>query len=144
MKLKDRLEIAPDDEVFFIGAVTAFFFIGTKAEFERDKDKIRNNYLKRSRNAIAKNKAKPTITSAERIQAHEEYIASFAPFEEREVIEEYGRLSGDGTVLIVEGKEDAKYWLYSEYIHGFKKSSLRKHITCLMHSYMMERGNVIE
>lgn len=138
MKLKDRLDIASDDEIFFIGALTAFFFIGTKAEFEKDKEKIGNEYIKRSEKIIAQNKAKPTITSAERIRAHEEYLEGFIPFEEREVTEEYERYSKDGTVLIVEGREEAKYWLYSEYKNGFRKGGLKAHINSLMRRYMME------
>lgn len=45
-----------------------------------------------------------------------EYLNNYTKLRERNIIEFYGRvLNDDGIVLVVEGKEEGKYWYKSEY-----------------------------
>lgn len=43
------------------------------------------------------------------------YVENFVPVMEREIIEEYPRLSEDGIVVIVKGGEAGAYWYKKEY-----------------------------
>ncbi len=125
MLLKDRINKASDDEILFIGASSSFFFIGTKAEYEKDIEGIQNDYIKEAERLISVNKSRlnPSDLPEKRRKAYErtiknltDYIKNFTPFGCRKIVGEYPRGIEKGTILVTEGKETGGYWFRSEYL----------------------------
>ena len=138
MTLRERLENALDTDIFFIGANTAFFFIGNKKEFVQDIPEIQEDFIKKANKTIANSKTKLENTQSRKLLSPQlekqisdyqcqialwkQYVTDFVPFADREIVEEYPRLLRDGTILIVEGSEIARFWLHSEYLSRNDKS----------------------
>lgn len=135
MKLKERIEMATDTEILHIGSKSSFFFIGTKAEYYRDIFSITKNMMKTANNAVNSCKTKlcyllsihaPKASikeNTDKLKYWQHYIDTFVPPDEREITEEYPRLLRDGIVISVEGTENGKYWLRSEYLANYRPTT---------------------
>lgn len=138
MTLADVIDNLPDDQVIYIGSDTGFFFIGSKAEYYRDIERISQDYLQTAHKKLKEHLKrikklnedlkKPVVdfaqtktiqgkirTAVEKAQYNESYISSFEPITDRKVVEIYNRLQGDGICVIVTGAENGKYWSVEEY-----------------------------
>lgn len=153
MTLQEVMETIADDVVVHIGAKTAFFFIGTKAEYEANIDLVQQDLqartmisLEESRNRADFFKEKILNPDEEAgsdkywklladrayklsklyraIPKLEDYLDTFVAVREREVLDQYDRLLGDGIVIVVDGKENGRYWLYEEYQKGVSEDDL--------------------
>ncbi len=96
MSLKKALQEIKAGEVLFVGAKSSYFFIGVKEEFIRNIDRVSVDLMMDT-----------CATQKER--------EKFVPIRERKVVDIYSRFQGDGTVLILEGKEQGQYWFLEEY-----------------------------
>lgn len=138
MALSDVIDKLPDDEVIYIGSDTGFFFAGSKTEYYRDIDQISQDYLQTAHKKLKEHLKrikklnedlrKPVVdfaqtktiqgkirTAVEKAQYNEKYISEFEPIPDRNVLEIYKRLQGDGICIIVAGDENGKYWSAEEY-----------------------------
>ena len=89
--------------ILFIGSSSGFFFAGTKGEFLRLRDQVENGlyvYWKKQ-------------------EARGESIGPFSTLGSRRILSAYKRLSDDGIVVILEGKEPGPYWTREEFLKTY-------------------------
>lgn len=145
LKLKEFIEqyTKDKDTVFMVGAASSFFFIGTADEFKRDAYKIDAEFIKAAQAGLKKSPPKTDSPQeeqmAEKIQEDQTafiggnsrtgvsdkqaYIDSYIPIKEREVLESYPRLQGDGIIVGIEGTESGKFWYKEEYDAALERNS---------------------
>lgn len=91
------------ETILFIGSSSGFFFAGTKGEFLRLRDRVENGlyiYWKKQ-------------------EARGESVGPFSPLGSRRIISAYKRLSDDGIVVILEGKDPGPYWTREEFLKTY-------------------------
>ena len=129
-----------EDTIICIGSKSAWFFIGTKAEYEADIDQISEGLLSkgmvrrarenmrlfkhRVRNIkrLAERGETPQATSLVNINSalnkaliNTAYAARFAPVRSRRIRDTYHGINGKDVKILVEGDEEGKYWDAEEY-----------------------------
>lgn len=143
--LQNVMDSISDDVVVHIGSKTAFFFVGTKAEYEANIDAVQHEIFTEATLRLSERK-REAAWLRERIGATaepcekeewaelmsmagrlyklcgtipniEDFIEMFTPFRTRKVLDRYTRITG-WIAIIVSGKEVAKYWDLEEYKNG--------------------------
>jgi len=152
MRVKDYIQTVPGDMVIYLGAESAFFFIGTRHEFYRDINLINDSYrriyenrIKYHNNEISKLKKRIQELNAmirdedlenelkycvDKMAMHEDllakvtdYLNHFIELQDRTVKSIYKReLCESGSVAIIEGKEIGVYWFKTEYDAAMMKN----------------------
>lgn len=129
-----------DDTLISIGSASGFVFVGTKAEWEQDADKLSDSLLqgmirtarraqrdyKRLFVAAAKAAAEGVSPSREllspianKLKTYLEYsarAARFVPLRSRSIKERYGGIEAGTLKVIVPGDEYGACWLRDEYV----------------------------
>lgn len=143
--LDEVVSMFDDGDILHIGSKVAFFFVGTKAEYESDIDGISKSYeeqlqtrLKTAEDEISSTAEKlknlkigddeKTIEYAERVQniaKRYKYLFSYIPKVKKDIkeftplrtrkLKERYKRINEGYAIIVDGKESGKYWDLSEY-----------------------------
>lgn len=135
-KLVDSMS---EDTRIYLGSKSSFFFIGTKAEYERDIDvisaKLLNGYIRTARNAAKEARKRFTKLHeaakggelpepeeydviAEKVKSYLKntaYAARFVSVRQREICMHYGGIEAGSMKIIVQGDEEGAYWLPEEY-----------------------------
>lgn len=133
------------DGIIHIGAADGanLFFIGTREEFFRDIENWNEFFRRRAYFRILKvtreielaerrgdSKRAADFKALRRIK--ETYLANFTDIRTREVKEVYPRLNGDGTVVIIKGSENGRFWVRSEYepcvLENIEEMAKKNHI----------------
>lgn len=143
MKLMEKLETLPNDTIVHIGARSSYFFIGTVDEFKEDADLLNKVLIERHKNAmksmyyqmvaIIKDceerhkletkkaycrrvtaRMKMIQTICKRINTKADAITNHIDVRQREVIDEYPRISDEGICLIVSGVDMGSFWFKEE------------------------------
>ena len=145
VRLKEFLEPLGDDEIIYVGAIGAWMFIGTKAEYERDKDEVYTYYsagiinrmreLNLSIDGSIKNKTKKQYKKA--LETLYERYELCIPLDDRRICNTYRKtLHQKGWGIIVEGGELAEAWNINEYralktkFRGAVKESMANQTHC--------------
>lgn len=91
--------------ILFIGSASSFFFAGTAEEFfelrERIEDTLKFQWVK--------------------AKARDGRAEPFLPFEKRSILSVYKRLSNDGIVVLLEGREQGPFWTREEFLRVYGK-----------------------
>lgn len=93
------------ETILFIGSASSFFFAGTTGEFFKLRNQVENT-LK-----IQWMKTKARDGRAE----------PFLPFEKRSILSVYKRLSNDGIVVLLDGREQGPFWTREEFLEAYGK-----------------------
>lgn len=133
-KLSDAISMADDNLIINIGSASAFFFIGTKRDYENKIDKISVSFVDYNKGLMDKYKSlienaieiliRHESTTKERVEAIgklkkyyrpykkcEKYLDTFTPIMDRKIKDVYWKnKKEDGVCIIVEGTESGKYW----------------------------------
>lgn len=133
-KLSDAISMADDNLIINIGSASAFFFIGTKRDYENKIDKISISFVDYNKELMDKYKSlienaieiliQHESTTKERVEAIgklkkyycpykkcEKYLNTYTPLPDRKVKDAYWKISKeDGICIIVDGTESGKYW----------------------------------
>lgn len=134
-----------EDTIICIGSKCAWFFIGTKAEYEADIDQISEDLLSKGMVRYARENMRlftRRVRNIKRLAEHGEtpqpsslvnistalrtallntaYAARFVPVRSRRIRETYHGINGKDVKILVEGDEEGKYWDAEEYraAHG--------------------------
>lgn len=119
--LNEWLQTLHAEKIVFIGSRSNFLYIGKQRDSflaMRNLDDVYREKLEK-RLAVARqqyeysvmlDRKREMITHEEEIQKAKKRIADYVPFGERYVKEVYKRFSDEGTVIIIEGREQGKYW----------------------------------
>lgn len=145
MKLVEFLKTVDKDEYIYLGAASAFLWIGLPDEIIEKLPQLDEDYTERHRDGLKRNAWKikdieRQIYEAEecgetrvvkrmnleldrlyrRKKALNEYIEKRVPFGEREVRDVYRRriVEPFGTVVIIKGREFGDYWSLDEVQSG--------------------------
>ena len=91
--------------ILFIGSASSFFFAGTAEEFfelrERIEDTLKFQWVK--------------------AKARDGRAEPFLPFEKRSILSVYKRLSNDGIVVLLDGREQGPFWTREEFLSAYGK-----------------------
>lgn len=146
--VKEQMEKNPDG-LLFIGAASAFFFIGTPAEWFEQADDVSKMYraklertlatnelkyseAKKTFEAVLKNtsdidviitEAEPAVRAKNNRDRAKMVLYACPPFGKREVTESYSKKAERGLAVIVEGRETGLYWTKDEWDHAAKRRS---------------------
>lgn len=126
MTLEQFMDEADWDTTYYIGACSAFFFIGSKMEYFQAIDNISDHYLKvlkarcnklRNRNVYKDDSPYKRKLDAEADEIGKQ-IKNWIPFSKREVKDTWPReVDIPGTIVKIEGIEHGAYWFKHEYDH---------------------------
>lgn len=138
-KLDDAISMADDNLIINIGSASAFFFIGTRAEYFSKIHDISERFVDYNRGLMERYKSlienaieiliKHESTTRERVKAIgklkkyycpykkcEKYLNTYTPLPDRKVKDAYWKISKeDGICIIVDGTESGKYWNKEEW-----------------------------
>lgn len=133
-KLDDAISMADDNLIINIGSASAFFFIGTRAEYFSKIHDISEKFVDYNRGLMERYKSlienaieiliRHESTTKERVEAIgklkkyyrpykkcEKYLDTFTPIMDRKIKDVYWKnKKEDGVCIIVEGTEAGKYW----------------------------------
>ena len=130
MKLRELIEVMPDDRQLYIGSASNFLFIGTKAEYLKSEEWLSAWYYTRSKENLKRYqreldtilnartlklyRLKQKKTCEQSIERLNNYLKEYIPLDEREVLDKYLRIQG-GIAIIVEGSDCGRFWTKEEY-----------------------------
>ena len=144
--LKNAIKDLKDDDIFCIGSKTNFFFIGTKADWEKDKDAVEQWCREHTESEMTNSHeawertiyaglpvrgkygnytqwvkdCEDAISKLTRAQKRRidarRALKAYKNVEQRAIMEEYERESDHAHVFLVSGTEVGRYWFQHEYI----------------------------
>ena len=138
-KLSDAISMVDDSLIISIGSASAFFFIGTRAEYFSKIHDISEKFVDYNRGLMERYKSlienaieiliRHESTTKERVEAIgklkkyycpykkcEKYLNTYTPLPDRKVKDAYWKISKeDGICIIVDGTESGKYWNKEEW-----------------------------
>lgn len=138
-KLDDAISMVDDNLIINIGSASAFFFIGTRAEYFSKIHDISEKFVDYNRGLMERYKSlienaieiliRHESTTKERVEAIgklkkyycpykkcEKYLNTYTPLPDRKVKDAYLKINKeDGICIIVDGTESGKYWNKEEW-----------------------------
>lgn len=133
-KLSDAISMVDDNLIISIGSASAFFFIGTRAEYFSKIHDISERFVDYNRGLMERHKSlienaieiliRNESATKERVKAIgklkkyyrpykkcEKYLDTFTPIMDRKIKDIYWKIKKeDGICIIVEGAESGKYY----------------------------------
>ena len=138
-KLSDAISMVDDNLIISIGSASAFFFIGTKRDYENKIDKISVSFVDYNKGLMDKYKSlienaieiliRHESTTKERVEAIgklkkyycpykkcEKYLNTYTPLSDRKVKDAYLKINKEhGICISVDGTESGNYWNKEEW-----------------------------